>query len=187
MAKSGLIDLGCRTSPPVVLGLLGGNRMRRSRPTKGVERESAAIPYMECLTKTNLAPGESRLPGRTVFNHFQNSTGAGCSHFAAWGRICCRLSRYWQGKPDLPGKNSTWNGWLSALESHPELQGVNPGLEKQWGGHAGVSQVAANARWLCRYSLCGLSRNGAQLDTVSPFCFFGAELRDYSLSGVDAS
>lgn len=130
--------------------------MLRARPKKGGQ-DGEAIPFEECLAKTYLSPNGGKLPGRSVFNHCQivgevareilarmppyivDGFIPKGSELAAACHDIGKVSPTFQEKI-LRGTDSyqSWN-------SRPELKGINPDLEKQWGGHAGVSQVAAKA------------------------------------------
>lgn len=131
--------------------------MLRTRPKKDGKQSSEAIPFEECLAKTFLSPEGRKLPGRSVFNHCQivgevareiiarmprdvvDALIPKGAEFAAACHDIGKVSPTFQEKI-LRGTESyqSWN-------ARPELRGINPELEKQWGGHAGVSQVAATA------------------------------------------
>lgn len=128
--------------------------MLRQRQTKGAAA-SVSIPFNVCPAKTYLRPDDGNtVPGRTVVEH--------CQIVGEVARALIR--RYPQGMhdllfpPDAPfaaachdiGKVSPYfvekirQACTQGLCALSPLN-VNPELEKQWGGHAGVSQVAAKA------------------------------------------
>jgi CRISPR-associated endonuclease/helicase Cas3 len=123
------------------------------REPKGKNSEKnkipVCIPYEKCLAKTrNL--GEKKDPGRDVF-----------SHCCIVGEIAMALAKRYPEhlrKPLFPpgcqllaashdnGKISpTFQEKLRRAMGLPPSPETNPEIEKNWGGHAGVSQVAVDA------------------------------------------
>lgn len=125
------------------------------RRPSGSVASSAAISFQACPAKTFLRPDGQVAQGRTVVEHCQ-----------IVGEVARELmARY----PDRLGVELFPPGAVMAAASHDigkvspsfyeklrracsagqialaPLPGVNPELERQWGGHAGVSQLAARA------------------------------------------
>lgn len=128
--------------------------MRRQRPsTKALS--IPAVSFMECPAKTVMLGERDVGLGRNVYNHCQ-----------IVGEVAKALSRRYAGSPaaslfplgselvaachDIGKVSPTFVEKLyraagRGSHSHPSLANVDPALERQWGGHAGVSQVAAKA------------------------------------------
>lgn len=124
-------------------------------PEKAAESASKVISYKACPAKTHQLPGGAIGPGRTVLQHCQ-----------IVGEVARGIiSRYPSNLADALFPN----GAIMAAASHDvgkvspcfyeklrrnfsaersqlePLKNINPALETQWGGHAGVSQVTAKA------------------------------------------
>ncbi|MBU2788179.1 CRISPR-associated helicase Cas3' [Acidithiobacillus sp. VAN18-1] len=119
-----------------------------------------AIPFMNCPAKTYLRPDDVLVPGRSVVEHCQI---VGEVARALIARYPDRLSEILfppgsslvAGSHDL-GKVSPYfyeklrKNCGGGVTNWPVFS-VNPELERQWGGHAGVSQVAARAMGVPRW------------------------------------
>lgn len=130
---------------------------KRLRPT----RETRVIAYEQCLAKTFTDSTGRVVPGRTVLDH--------CQIVGEVARAL--LARY----PKALRETIFPNGAVMVAASHdigkvspcfaeklrractpgtcdlPPLEQVNPFQERLWGGHAGVSQVAAEAMGAPKY------------------------------------
>jgi CRISPR-associated endonuclease/helicase Cas3 len=111
-----------------------------------------ALPLEECLAKTY---GEKQT-GRQVLNHCQIVGEVACELINRMPEWLCndlfpkgseliaachdigKVSPTFQEKIYRGTQGYKWN-------SKPELKNINPDIEKNWGGHAGVSQAAADA------------------------------------------
>lgn len=115
-----------------------------------------AMPWEDCLAKTYITMHGEKMAGRTVFNHCQivgfvarellnrmpkdirfKLFPAG-SELAAAAHDIGKVSPTFQEKIFRGTKDYQPN-------SKDELKDIDPTLERQWGGHAGVSQAAAIA------------------------------------------
>ncbi|MBV5329030.1 MAG: CRISPR-associated helicase Cas3' [Chlorobium sp.] len=126
--------------------------MLKKRTTATVDSASP-LELNRCLAKTRTDTLGQVLPGRTVFSH--------CHIVGATARELLNRLPHWMKIAFFPegsdlvaathdvGKVSpTFQEKLhrvitGAPHSQPELAGVDPALERQWGGHAGLSQLTA--------------------------------------------
>ena len=131
---------------------------KRQRTSAG---PSATLPLDRCLAKTRTDELGQILPGRTVFSH--------CHVVGATARELIRRLPDWMKTDIFPegsdlvaathdvGKISpTFQEKLQRAisgvpNSQSELAGVDPSLEQQWGGHAGLSQLTARDLNLGRF------------------------------------
>ena len=112
------------------------------------------VPYTVCPAKTYQADDGLTVPGRSVVNHCQivgevaqkliqrYPTELGLKLFpahAAFAAACHDIGKVSPTFVEKLRKNCT-----SGIDHLPILS-INPDLEKQWGGHSGVSQEAARA------------------------------------------
>ena len=128
--------------------------MRRPRSAASVPAPSP-VGFSDCPAKTFIDGNGCVGLGRSVFNHCQ-----------IVGEVAKVLTRRFDGLPaarlfppgselisachDIGKVSPTFVEKLyraadRGAHSHPSLVNVDPGLERQWGGHAGVSEVAAKA------------------------------------------
>lgn len=125
-------------------------------------RNIDAIPFAACPAKTYLREDDGVVvPGRSVVQHCQ-IVGEVARALVARYPAALRESLFPAGSPLAAGSHDL--GKVSpcfyeklrracgeGVESWPVLP-VNPEMERQWGGHAGVSQVAVRAmgapRWI---------------------------------------
>lgn len=131
--------------------------MRRKCSKSSGNLTCDAIPYEECLAKTYLSPDGRRLPGRSVFNHCQIVGEVAREILARLPqevvvRLVQKGAELVSASHDIGKVSPTFQEKIlrgtesyKSCNSRPELKGINPEHEKQWGGHAGVSQVAAKA------------------------------------------
>lgn len=117
------------------------------RKRSGIGTPQVVLPYADCPAKSYLTPDGTVRPGRSVFNHCQivgevagelirrspvsNLFPAGAAFVAACHDI---------GKVSPTFYNKIMHACSEAL-----IPNVNFRLEREWNGHAGVSQVAAKA------------------------------------------
>ena len=124
---------------------------KRNVPSLGFN----VIPFDQCIAKTYLAPDGTVNAGRTVLNHCQivgeiareiiarvPTTMAKLlfpkgAPLAAAAHDIGKVSPYFAEKIRRPCQKG-----VSALSAYTH---INPETEKEWGGHAGVSQVTAKA------------------------------------------
>lgn len=105
-------------------------------------------PFDVCPAKTFIASDGSVLPGRTVFNHCQI---VGFVAREMVNRITVKNVRelfpegaaFTAASHDIGKVSPTFYNKIMQACEKPLLPGANPDLEKTWGGHAGVSQLAA--------------------------------------------
>ncbi len=121
-----------------------------------------ALPLDECFAKTWVNANGDRLLGRKVLNH--------CQIVGEVARELLTRMPYWlvevlfpkgseliAAAHDLGKVSPTFQKKIiSSIFSQPdfpysELAGVDPSLENSWGGHAGLSQIAAEALKVGKY------------------------------------
>lgn len=129
--------------------------MWQQRKSPSPSSNKDVIPFQSCLAKTYQAPDGRILPGRSVLEHCTIvgkvaqallarypkhvvdrlfPTGA---HLAAACHDIGKVSPYFYEKIRC--------ACTAGSCTLTPLAGINPSLESEWGGHAGVSQVAAKA------------------------------------------
>lgn len=128
--------------------------MRRP-PTRVKSASVTAVPYEQCPAKTFLTDAGDVTFGRNVFNHCQivgevarvlsnrYATPLKAYLFPDGSELVAACHDIGKVSPTFVEKLYRASG--RGTHSHPSLANVDPGLERQWGGHAGVSQVAAKA------------------------------------------
>ena len=124
--------------------------------------EVTPLPLNQCLAKSRKTTGNTVLPGRLVLNHCQivgEVARAMINRMPDW----LRTSMFPEGSALIAAAHdigkvspSFQNKIYSALSRKNEsvlslLTTFNPENEKQWGGHAGVSQATAEAHGVGRY------------------------------------
>jgi CRISPR-associated endonuclease/helicase Cas3 len=126
------------------------------KPTKKAQGKSGtvAILFSKCPAKTYRSPNDDILVGRSVLEHCQ-IVGHVASEllnrlpaplvarlFPPGSALVAACHDIGKVSPTFAKKllsnTTTWDPLL-----YPELLGINASLESNWGGHAGVSQVAA--------------------------------------------
>lgn len=125
--------------------------MLRRSPTK-TQADVAAIAYTGCPAKTFQQPDGTVLPGRTVLEHcliVGATARALIARYPAGLRSCLfplgtelAAAAHDIGKVSPCFYEKIRVACSSAHDLKP-LTDINPALERTWGGHAGVSQVAA--------------------------------------------
>ena len=128
-------------------------KRNRVQATEGLP----VIPFRKCPAKTFQSPDGSVVPGRTVVEHCQivgqvarvliarYPEGLRSRLFPAGADMAAAAHDIGKVSPCFYEKlrlACQFSGGQTPLEP---LTGINPALEKMWGGHAGVSQVAAQA------------------------------------------
>ncbi|MCL2123983.1 MAG: CRISPR-associated helicase Cas3', partial [Desulfovibrionaceae bacterium] len=111
-----------------------------------------ALPLQRCLAKTYKTPQGSVLPGRTVLDHACIVGEIAQALIALYpqtlheeyfpaGSACIA------GDHDVGKATPTFQKRIYAEtdDMPPELEGIDPDLEKQWGGHAGAGQATLTA------------------------------------------
>ncbi len=128
--------------------------MFKPRNIKPSQSETLVIPYQQCPAKTYIGPYGNKELGRDVFEHC-HIVGSVAAELVARMPFFVRNKLFPEGSSlvaachDIGKVSPTFakkifsntSGWK--LEQTPALKGINAELEKGWGGHAGVSQVAA--------------------------------------------
>ena len=130
--------------------------MRKPSGSTEFGRTAAAIPFALCPAKTYSGAFDEILVGRSVLQHCQI---VGCvasellnrlpialqnSLFPVGTNLVAACHDIGKVSPTFAKKLlSNTTSWEPSR--HPELSGINSSLEKNWGGHAGVSEVAAKA------------------------------------------
>ncbi|MGM0988507.1 MAG: CRISPR-associated helicase Cas3' [Pseudomonadota bacterium] len=127
----------------------------RRRPSRATSAAVAAMPYEECPAKTFLTDTGDVTFGRSVFNHCQivGEVARSLSYryadtlrahlFPDGSELVAACHDIGKVSPTFAEKLYRAAG--HGPHSHPSLANADPALEHQWGGHAGVSQVAAKA------------------------------------------
>ena len=126
--------------------------MRRRK--KSCELSTAALSYLSCPAKTFSSQQHSSLqPGRNVFNHCQIVGETARQLIGRYpdplrSQLFPRGSELAAAAHDIGKVSPTFAAKIFKAcgidyKTMPELADTNPDLEKQWGGHAGVSQATA--------------------------------------------
>lgn len=123
------------------------------RKKHAINSASILISYQECPAKTYEDITGRKQLGRSVLDH---------CHIV--GEVAKELikrsvvkhlfpvgSAFTAASHDIGKVSPTFYNKLHRACDLPVLPGINCDLEKQWGGHAGVSQVAAKALQACEY------------------------------------
>ena len=121
--------------------------IRKSRYV-GNQQRTAVHAFESCPAKTYITPTGEISPGRTVFNHCQI---VGLVARELINRISVKNvkamfpegSAFTAASHDIGKISPTFYNKIMRACGEPVLPGVNPDLEKTWGGHAGVSQLTA--------------------------------------------
>ena len=124
--------------------------------------EVTPLPLNQCLAKSRKTTGNTVLPGRLVLSHCQIVgfvARAMIQRMPDWLReaLFTEGSELIAAAHDIGKVSPTFqNKIYSALSRKNELvlsllTTFNPDIEKQWGGHAGVSQAAAEAHGAGRH------------------------------------
>jgi len=134
----------------------------KPRNIKLSQPECRAIAFQQCPAKTYIGPSGSKEIGRDVFQHCQivgsvaaelvarMSSAISTQLFPEGSSLVAACHDIGKVSPTFAKKIlSNTSGWKP--EHTPELKGINADLEKGWGGHAGVSQVAAKALGIGEY------------------------------------
>ncbi|MEQ6918009.1 HD domain-containing protein [Halomonas aquatica] len=125
----------------------------RRRSKKANSSPVTAIPHERCPAKTFVTDAGDVTFGRNVFNHCQivgevarvltsrYTTPLKAHLFPDGAELVAACHDIGKASPTFVEKLYRAAG--RGTHSHPSLANVDPGIERQWGGHAGVSQVAA--------------------------------------------
>lgn len=111
------------------------------------EKSTQVISYKDCPAKTyETREGVTQL-GRSVFNHCQivGEVASELIRRSPAQHLFPKGSAFTAATHDIGKVSPAFFSKLHKACGLPVLAGVNPDLEKEWGGHAGVSQVAAHA------------------------------------------
>lgn len=120
------------------------------------ESEIALIPLNQCLAKSRKTNEGTVLPGQLVFNHCQivgEVARALMKRMPAWLRheLFPEGSELIAGAHDIGKVSPTFQKKIYTALSQPDkiiltsLRTINAQVEKNWGGHAGVSEATTNA------------------------------------------
>lgn len=132
--------------------------MSFSKPSKE-QKQQIALKLDDCWAKTYLANNGQQMTGRNVFSHCQivgHVARSLLSRMPCWLRnelfpfgseLIAAAHDIGKVSPTFQEKIRRGRGKTSNYvpNSQKGLEGINPELEKEWGGHAGVSQLAAEA------------------------------------------
>lgn len=126
---------------------------RRKSPTPE-QRISSAINFAQCPAKTYQRNDGTTVPGRNVLEHC-HIVGAVAQRLIEFFPDALQSTLFPPGTPLVAACHDIGKVSPSFVEKlrracnsgteHIPSQPISPELEKQWGGHAGVSQVAAQA------------------------------------------
>lgn len=115
--------------------------------------KSAAMPYGQCPAKTYMTSTGETVPGRDVLEHCTIVGTVAKNLIALYPpmireRLFPPNVEFSAAAHDLGKVSPTFVEKLRrachlGYNSHPALYGINPALESEWGGHAGVSQATA--------------------------------------------
>jgi CRISPR-associated endonuclease/helicase Cas3 len=109
-----------------------------------------ALPLHKCLAKTFTTPEGTLLPGRTIFEHACITGAIARSLLAMYPQVLRDVffppgSIYLTSSHDVGKPSPTFQNKLycklhkkSNIQPPPELEKIDPELEKIWGGHAGT-------------------------------------------------
>lgn len=143
--------------------LMWGEWMRGPHKQKAPELPNASmLPLSQCLAKSRKTVENTVLPGRLVSSHCQivgEVARAMMLRMPAWLRdaLFPEGSELIAAAHDIGKVSPTFQKKIySALSQKDEaalsaLKAASPDTEKLWGGHAGVSQVTAEAQNVGRY------------------------------------
>lgn len=111
------------------------------------EKIMQVISYKNCPAKTYESREGIVQLGRSVFNHCQivGEVAKELIRRSLSQHLFPKGSAFTAATHDIGKVSPTFYSKLHKACGLPVLTGINPELEKEWGGHAGVSQVAANA------------------------------------------
>jgi CRISPR-associated endonuclease/helicase Cas3 len=123
----------------------------RKKSVQTISYDHQPLDFRSCPAKTYLATNGSTLLGRSVFNHCQ-IVGEIAKEMIR--RMTCenlktmfpKGAAFTAASHDIGKVSPTFYNKIMRACSLPLIPDFNPDLEKQWGGHAGVSQ--ATATWL---------------------------------------
>lgn len=105
------------------------------------------IAYEECPAKTYVDEKGNKQPGRTVFNHCQivGEVAKELIKRSPVQHLFPKGTAFTAATHDIGKVSTHFYNKLHAACNLPLLPNINYELEKQWGGHAGVSQATAYA------------------------------------------
>lgn len=121
-----------------------------------IEKHTQAIPFDKCYAKTYASPSGEKKTGRTVFDHCQIVAavakelvkrfpeGIAKQLFPSGSELIAGIHDVGKVCPTFQ-KKILQNTDDYQPDSFPALKSINPQLETNWGGHAGVSQLTLEA------------------------------------------
>ncbi|MCG8038455.1 MAG: CRISPR-associated helicase/endonuclease Cas3, partial [Candidatus Thiodiazotropha taylori] len=115
---------------------------------KGIEAPIVVVDYKCCPAKTFSQENGNTVPGRTVFSHCQ-IVGSVAKEiikrmFGNLGSLLFPIgSEIAAASHDIGKVSPTFYNKIMRACSLEQIPGVNPDLEREWGGHTGVSQLTA--------------------------------------------
>ena len=131
--------------------------MLGKRTHKAVSPASVpSVPYTECPAKTFKAKDGATLKGRTVFNHCQ-IVGEVAREMIQRLPPTIAQSLFSAGAPfvaanhDIGKVSPTFYNKIMRVCGGKLIPEFNPDIEREWGGHAGVSQLTASASGAPKY------------------------------------
>lgn len=148
-----------------------------------------ALPFLDCLAKTYITGEGQKRQGRTVFNHCQ-IVGEVAREILNRMPLNLRNFLFPEGSAlvaaahDIGKVSPTFQEKiLQATDGYqknslPELKTADPDLEKNWGGHAGVSQATASFIKVGKYIPEILGKHhgySPALTQLSTDAFFGGQ------------
>lgn len=127
--------------------------MLKPRSNHTTNHNSSVIEFNCCPAKTYEQADGSKTLGRTVFNHCQivGEVAKELIKRSALPHLFPNGSAFAAANHDNGKVSPTFYNKLHEACKLPLLQGFNPKLESQWGGHAGVSQVSVAAMGAPKY------------------------------------
>ncbi len=129
---------------------------KRRQPDSSIDEHNQPIPFYECCAKTYQLPSGEIKTGRTVLEHCRIVAQVAIELV---NRFPVELSQKLfpsgfeivAGSHDVGKVSPTFQKKIFQNtdeyqpESYPSLKNINPKLESNWGGHAGVSQLTLEA------------------------------------------
>lgn len=118
-----------------------------ARKRQKASAEIKPISYSQCPAKTYMDSSGTHSIGRTVFNHCQivGEVAKELIRRSPSKSLYPKGAAFTAATHDIGKVSPTFYSKLYVACGLDGIPNINPNLERQWGGHAGVSQLTANA------------------------------------------